>query len=92
MINENNRKRTEYEKMKSPSSNNIKGKPNNQMNINMNLNNYRSEEERINLKQNVNPYNKQPMKGESREKELNRQLRMNSTNKKMKIDPNKMRK
>ena len=79
MINENNKKRTEFEKIKSPSSNNnIKEKFNN---------NGRMEDGRINLKQNINPFNKQPSKGESKEKG-----RMNSTNKKMKIEPNRMKK
>lgn len=88
-----NKKRSDFEKIKSPSSNNIKGKPSNQLISNVNMNNYRSEDDRINLKQNINPFNKQPNKPESREKELSKQLRMNSTNKKMKMDPNnRMRK
>ena len=85
MINEN-KKRTEFEKIKSPSSNNIKGK------ANQTTNNMRMEDERINLKQNINPFNKQPTKGESREKELSRQLRMNSNSKKTKMEPNRMKK
>ena len=85
MINES-KKRTEFEKIKSPPSNNIKGKPNNQGN------NMRLEDERINLKQNINPFNKPTSKGESKEKDLNRQLRMNSTTKKIKTEPNRMKK
>ena len=87
MINENRKKNgTEFEKIISPSSNNYKGKPN------QTTNNMRMEDERINLKQNINPFNKQPTKGESREKELSRQLRINSNSKKMKIEPNRMKK
>ena len=87
MINDNNKKKTEFDKMKSPSSYNIKAKPNN-----TNNNNTRIEDDRINLKQNIHPFNKQPSKGESKDKEISKQVRMNSTNKKPKIEPNKNKK
>ncbi len=86
MINENNKKRTEFDKLKSPSSNNIKGKSI------INNNNNRIEDDRINLKQNIHPFNKQPSKGESKDKEISKQVRMNSTNKKPKVEPYKNKK
>lgn len=90
MIHENNKKK-EFEKMKSPTSNNIKPRITQGP-----ITNNKFEDERINhnIHHNVNnPFNKSASKEkDSKEKELSRQIRMNSTNKRNKLEINKLRK
>lgn len=91
MIHENNKKK-DFEKMKSPTSNNVKPRITQGP-----QNNHKYEDERNNnnaLHNNVNnPFSKPVSKDkESKEKELSRQIRMNSTNKRNKVDLNKIKK
>jgi hypothetical protein len=90
MIHENTKKK-DFEKMKSPTSNNIKTRitqgPSN---------NNKYEDERINNNihsNSNNPFNKPVFKDkENKEKELSRQIRMNSTYKRNMLDLNKLKK
>lgn len=90
MIHENNKKK-ELDKMKSPTSNNVKPRITQGP-----LTNNKYEDERMNNNPNNNvnnPFNKPMSKDrESKEKELSRQIRMNSTNKRNKLELNKLKK
>ncbi len=91
MIHENNKKK-EFEKLKSPTSNNIKTRITQGPQTNNKYDDERISNNNVHSNMN-NPFNKPVSKEkENKEKELSRQIRMNSTHKRNKLDLNKLKK
>jgi len=87
-----NSKKKDFEKIKSPSSNNPKPRVPHAI---VNNNKYDDERMLVNNQQiyNSNPFNKQVSKErESKDKEFTRNIKMSSINKKNKLDLTKLRK